>query len=97
MKIQNKKDVTETGFAEKDQINQIVVDIGPIDWGKTNPGTAYIVTSWARTIGSLTVDNPYPIDSTLYLECTIDTQRFENVLLKENGEKTVMVENEKDG
>ena len=53
----------EAGFDVKDQINQIVASKGPLDWEKTNPGTTYIVTSQARTIGNLTVDNPYPIDS----------------------------------
>ena len=65
--------------------------IGPLDWGKTNPGTAYVVTSWVRTIGNPAVDNPYPTDSALYFECKIGTQRFEDVLLKDSGRKTVMV------
>ena len=71
----------EAGFDRKYQINRIVADIGPPDWEKTNPGTAYVVTSRARTIGNPTVDNPYPIDSALYFDCPIGTQRFENVLL----------------
>jgi len=85
------------GFDEKDQINQIVADIGPLDLEKTNPGTAYIVTSRARTIGNASVDNPYPIDSALYLDCPIGTQRFENVLLKDNGQKRYWWKREKDG
>ena len=28
----------------------------------------------------------------MYFECTIGTQRFENILLKDTGEKTIMVE-----
>ena len=72
-------------------------DIGPLDWEKKKPGTAYVVVSRARTIGSPMVDNPYPTDSALYFESRIGTQRFENVLLKDNGEKTVMVKKEKDG
>ena len=47
----------------------------------------YVVTSQARTIGNPRVDNPYPIDSALYFDCPIGTQRFKNVLLKDNGQK----------
>ena len=47
--------------------------------------------SRARTIGNPTVDNPYPTDSTLYFDCQIGTQRFEEVLHKNHGQKTVMV------
>ena len=62
------------GFDEKDRINRILADIGPLDWEKTNPGTAYVVTSRARTIGNPTVDNPHPTDCALYFECPIGTQ-----------------------
>ena len=58
-----------------------------LDWEKINSGTAYVVTSQAGTIGNLMVDNPYPIDSTLYFECTIGTQMIEDVLIKDNGER----------
>ena len=53
---------------------------------------AYVVTSRPRTIGNPTVDNPHPIDSALYFDCPIGTKRFEKVLFKDNGERTLMVE-----
>jgi len=75
----------EAGFDEKDQINRIVANIGELDWEKINPGTAYVVTSRARTIGTPTVDNPNPTDSALYFDGPIGIQRFEDVLFKDNG------------
>ena len=53
--------------------------------------------SWVGTIGNPTVDNPYTIDSALNFECTVGTERLKNVLLEDNGQKTVMMEKEKDG
>jgi hypothetical protein len=82
----------EAGFDEKDQINRIVANIGELDWEKINPGTAYVVTSRARTVGTPTVDNPNPTDSALYFDGPIGIQRFEDVLFKDNGQKTLMVE-----
>ena len=67
-----------------------MADIRPLDWEKTDPGTAYIVTSRTRTLGKPTVNNPYPRDSVLYFECPIGTQMFEDVLYKK-GQKNVMV------
>ena len=64
---------------------------------KTNSGTACIVTSRTKTIDNPTADNPYPTDSTLYFECPIGTQRFKDVLYKNDGQKTIMVEKERDG
>ena len=87
----------EAGVDGKDQINRIVADIGPLDWEETIPGTAFVVMSQARTISNPTVDNPYPTDSTLYLDCQIGTQRFDEVMHINDGQKTVMVEKGRDG
>ena len=87
----------EVGVDEKDQTNRNVSDIGPLDWEKTNTGTAYVVTSRARTIDNPIVDNPYPTDSALYFGYQIVTQRFQEVLHKNDGQETVMVEKGRDG
>ena len=61
----------ECGLDVTDQVNHIVADIGTLEWEKINPGTAYVVTSRAKTIGVSSDTNPYPIDSALFFDCQI--------------------------
>ena len=87
----------EAGFDKKDQVNRTAAGIGPLDWEKIDPGTVYVVMIRARTIGNTTVDNTSPTYSALYFDCPIDTQRFKDVLYKNDGQRSVMVEKERDG
>ena len=56
-------------------------------WEKLHPGTAYTVTSRAKTIGAKTPNTPHPLNSNLFFEGQIGSQRFTNIAKKVNGEK----------
>ena len=77
----------EAGFDESDDINYIIANINNLAWEKLHPGTAYTVTSRAKTIGAKTPDKPHPLDSNLFFEGQIGSQRFTNIAEKVNGEK----------
>ena len=82
----------ECGLDVTDQVNHIVADIGTLEWEKINPGTAYVVTSRAKTIGVSSDTNPYPIDSALFFDCQISLRRFTDVKYKNNGDTCQKVE-----
>ena len=77
----------EAGFDESDDINYIIANINNLAWEKLHPGTAYTVTSRAKTIGTKTPDTPHPLDSNLFFEGQVGSQRFTNIAEKVNGEK----------
>ena len=58
----------EAGFDDSDLINHIIANLNDLDWEKKFPGTAYVVTSRAKTIGTATDDNQYPLDSNLFFD-----------------------------
>ena len=62
-----------------------------LDWENICPGTAYVVTSRARTIGVATKDNPYPSQSNLFYIGQIGPTRFTRVAYKKDGEMCLMV------
>ena len=82
----------EAGFGKDDHIKRIVADINNLAWEKQHPGTAYVVASRAKTIGKVTKDIEYPIDSNLFFSGTIGERRFEKCLYKEDGEKCALVQ-----
>ena len=77
----------EAGFDESDDINYIIANINNLAWEKNHPGTAYTVTSRAKTIGAKTPNTPHPLNSNLFFEGQIGSQRFTNISKKVNGEK----------
>ena len=81
----------EAGFGEKD-VNYILADINSLEWEKTNPGTAYVVASRAKTIGKVTDDIDYPTDSNLFFIGTMCQRRFTRCLYKKNNEKCLAVQ-----
>ena len=82
----------EAGFDKGDTINHIIADMGDLNWEKKNPGTVYVVTSRAKTIGTSTVNNPHPIRSNIFFDGQIGpTRRFVDTLVKMNGEKTLNI------
>lgn len=78
----------EAGFAEDDWIKYIVANIGDLAWEQSKPGTAYMVTSRAKTIGKVTKDNPYPLDSNLFFDGQISRDRFLNGMYCQDGSLT---------
>ena len=66
----------EAGFDEDDTVNYIIADINNLTW--ESPGTAYVVTSRAKTIGQVTESTPYPKRSNLFFDGTICEDRFMN-------------------
>lgn len=78
----------EAGFADDDWIKYIVANIGELAWEQSKPGTAYMVTSRAKTIGKVTKDNPYPKDSNLFFDGQISRDRFLNGMYCQDGSLT---------
>jgi len=81
----------KAGFDEGDTINHIIADMGDLNWEKKNPGTAYVVTSCTKTIGTSTVNNPHPIRSNIFFDGQIGPRQFVDTLVKMNGEKTLNI------
>ena len=52
-----------------------------------HPGTAYTLASREKTIGNKTLNAPHPLNSNLFFEGQIGSQRFTNIAEKVNGEK----------
>ena len=60
-------------------------------WGKGHAGTAYTVTSRAKTIGTVYEDKPHPMESNLFFDGQVGTKRFTRVRFKDNGEVCLAV------
>ena len=82
----------EAGFDENDPIKYIIADINSLEWEKLHPGTAYVVTSRAKTIGNVTSDNPYPLDSNLFFDGQISKPRLMDVTKRKDGSTCCRVE-----
>jgi len=82
----------EAGFGKDDMVKYIVADMNNLDWEKSNPGTAYVVTSRGKTIGTVTPDNPYPLESNIFFDGQIGPTRFTHAAYKNNGEECLQVE-----
>lgn len=63
-----------------------------LDWEKLNPGTAYVVTSRAKTIGTITDSQTYPMNSNIYFDGQISEHRFTKTLYKNSGEKCLHIQ-----
>lgn len=79
----------EAGFDEDDKIHHIIANINNLKWEKDHPGTAYTVASRAKTIGTITPENQYPIDSNLFFEGQIGENRFTDILYNIDGEMSL--------
>lgn len=75
----------EAGFDKGDTVKYIIADMSNLDWEKLNPGTAYVVTSWAKSIGSISNNIRHPTDSNIFFGGAISEDRFTKILYK-NGE-----------
>ena len=62
----------EAGFSLEDMIKHLVADIDCLDWEKQNPGTAYVASSRAKTIGTSTPEHRHPIESNIFLVVKLD-------------------------
>jgi hypothetical protein len=81
----------EAGFDSGDTINRIIADISTLDWEKINPGTAYVVASRAKTIGTHSKTTAYPQDSNLFFTGTLGAHRFTKCRFKDDGSICLMV------
>lgn len=82
----------EAGFDNGDTVSRIIADMNNLDWEKLHPGTAYVVTSRAKTIGTCTCDEPYPFNSNIYFDGTLGPYRFQKTLYKNNNEKCIRIQ-----
>ena len=82
----------EAGFGIDDMVKYIIADMNALKWEQDHPGTAYTVTSRSKTIGIVTEDNPYPMESNIFFDGEIGINRFINVRLKQNGEDCLLIE-----
>ena len=81
----------EAGFSDDDMVKYIIADMNDLLWEKNHAGTAYTVTSRAKTIGTVTEDNPHPMESNLFFDGQVGTKRFTRVRFKDNGEVCLTV------
>jgi hypothetical protein len=81
----------EAGFDVSDSINRIIADVNDLEWEKKCPGTAYVVTSRAKTLGNATPRRPHPMDSALYFQGNFGQPRFKDILRKMNGDTCLLV------
>ena len=70
----------------------VITDINTLNWEKCHPGTAYAVSSQAKTIGEVMHKLHYPTNSNLFFTGSIRTNRFTKCLYKDNGQKCVKVQ-----
>lgn len=82
----------EAGFDHGDTVSRIIADMNTLDWEKLFPGTAYVVTSRAKTIGTCTCDEPYPFNSNIYFDGSLGPYRFQKTLYKNNNEKCIHIQ-----
>lgn len=82
----------EAGFDKSDMINYIIADINNLKWEQDHPGSAYVVVSRAKTIGTITPDCRNPINSNLFFQGQIGATRFTKGIYKKDGEKTQRVQ-----
>jgi hypothetical protein len=82
----------EAGFDHGDTVSRIIADMSNLDWEKRQPGTAYVVTSRAKTIGTCTCDEPYPFNSNIYFDGSLGPYRFQKTLYKNNNEKCIHIQ-----
>ena len=81
----------EAGFSASDSVNRIIADIDTLAWEKMHVGTAYVVTSRAKTIGTYSEGGPRPTDSAIYWEGEICEHRFMKVREKQDGDICLMI------
>lgn len=81
----------EAGFDKGDTVHHIIADMNSLDWEKLNPGTAYVVTSRAKTIGTISGSRTYPMNSNIYFDGQISEYRFTKTLYKNSGEKCLHI------
>ncbi|KAL7525051.1 hypothetical protein ACHAWF_001199, partial [Thalassiosira exigua] len=82
----------EAGFDKSDTVAHIIADIGPLTWERLNPGTAYVVSSRAKTIGDHSESNPCPYNSNLFFSGAIGPHRFTECNIKKDGNPCILVE-----
>ena len=78
----------KAGFEETDQVRHIIANLNNLEWEKNHIGTAYVVTSRAKTIGHASD----PSKSNLFFDGQIGKPRFTDILKKENGDLCLLVE-----
>lgn len=83
----------EAGFDKHDCTKRLIADIDDLKWEHKHPGTAYVATSRAKTIGKYDAKkNPNPLDTSLYFTGMMGRTRFKNLSYKEDGKKCVLIQ-----
>ena len=82
----------QAGPKPTDAVRYILANFGTTDYEKSNPGTAYVILSRARSIGTKYSDKGLPLNSDIYFIGTLGEERFQNLKLKNNGEMCIKVE-----
>ena len=78
----------EAGFDDGDTVKHIIADVSSLTHEKRCPGTAYVATSRARTIGTIIENERYPMNSNIYFDGQVSEGRFKDVRNKIDGEPT---------
>ena len=82
----------EAGFDDGDTVKHIIADVNSLTQEKRAPGTAYVTTSRAKTIGTMTGNERYPMNSNIYFEGQVSEGRFKDVRNKFDGEPTKAIQ-----